>query len=92
MLGNNEPRWYGRVVGHSEVIQFDGSSLALIGNARAGQVARAEAWIRGVFDKETRRKPLARWTRVYGIWMAAWSRIARPEGAVGLRKLAGNQG
>ena len=26
MLGNNEPRWYGRVVGHSEVIQFDGSS------------------------------------------------------------------
>ena len=68
-------------------------SVALIGNAsgRTVLVGRTES-IRGVFDKETRRKPLARRTRAYGIWMAAWSRIARPEGTVGVRELAGNHG
>jgi hypothetical protein len=68
-------------------------SLALIGNAsgRTVLVGRTKS-IRGVFDKETRRKPLARRTRAYGVWMAAWSRIARPEGTVGVRKLAGNHG
>jgi hypothetical protein len=34
-------------------------SLALIGNASAGQFAFGKKPIRGVFDKETRRKPLA---------------------------------
>jgi hypothetical protein len=38
---------------------LDGLSLALIGNA-SGQTFGAEGLlIRGVFDKETRRKPLA---------------------------------
>ena len=70
---------------------LDVLSLALIGNAsgRTVLVGRTKS-IRGVFDKETRRKPLARRTRAYGIWMAAWSRVARPEGTVGVRELAGN--
>jgi hypothetical protein len=43
-------------------------SLALIGNASGRTLeCRGKTCIRGVFDKETRRKPLARRTRVYGI-------------------------
>ena len=51
-----------------------GLSLALIGNA-SGQIFGAEGIsIRGVFDKETRRKPLAFAADAvrYGISTAAW--------------------
>ena len=37
----------------------DGLSLALIGNASEQTLGVAGIWMRGVFDKETRRKPLA---------------------------------
>jgi hypothetical protein len=37
----------------------DGSSLALIGNVSGQTFGAEEVSIRGVFDKETRRKPLA---------------------------------
>jgi len=54
--------------------QVDVLSLALIGNASAD-----ESWLeprsscRGVFDKETRRKPLAFAADAgYGDWMALW--------------------
>jgi hypothetical protein len=51
-----------RIVGESGLASQlvpDGLSLALIGNA-SGQTFGAEGIsIRGVFDKETRRKPLA---------------------------------
>jgi hypothetical protein len=49
-------------------------SLTLIGNA-SGQTFGAERWsIRGVFDEETRRKPLAFAADAvrYGISTAAW--------------------
>jgi hypothetical protein len=36
-----------------------GLSLALIGNASGKQSSGRQKYIRGVFDKETRRKPLA---------------------------------
>ena len=43
-----------------EVIQFDVMSLALIGNASAHRIgAKTYSPSRGIFDKETRRKPLA---------------------------------
>jgi hypothetical protein len=56
------------MVGNPEGIHMSEKSLALIGNAsgRTVLVGRTES-IRGVFDKETRRKPLARRTRAYGI-------------------------
>jgi len=38
---------------------LDGSSLALIGNASGQTVGWSGISVRGVFDKETRRKPLA---------------------------------
>ena len=38
---------------------MDGLSLALIGNASGQTVGVEGISIRGVFDKETRRKPLA---------------------------------
>jgi hypothetical protein len=37
----------------------DASSLALIGNASGWTLRVGNMLIRGVFDKETRRKPLA---------------------------------
>jgi hypothetical protein len=40
-----------------------GWSLALIGNASETDLCVDGVLLRGVFDKETRRKPLARWTR-----------------------------
>src|SRR5271166_3231508 len=46
---------------------LSGWSLALIGNASGRTGGKGEDCVRGVFDKETRRKPLARWTRAYGI-------------------------
>jgi hypothetical protein len=47
---------------------MDEKSLALIGNASGGTLeCSGRTCIRGVFDKETRRKTLARWTRAYGI-------------------------
>jgi hypothetical protein len=36
-----------------------GKSLALIGNASARKRPCIEEFLRGIFDKETRRKPLA---------------------------------
>jgi len=42
------------------MLSLSGSSLALIGNASAHKAgAKAVSPIRGIFDKETRRKPLA---------------------------------
>ena len=38
---------------------FYGGSLALIGNASGMTLLVGKSLIRGVFDKETRRKPLA---------------------------------
>jgi hypothetical protein len=47
-----------------------GSSLALIGSASAAYIAaKAVQPSRGVFDKETRRKPLAFAADAYGISM-----------------------
>jgi hypothetical protein len=43
-------------------------SLALIGNASGRTLeCRGKTLLRGVFDKETRKKPLARQTLSYGI-------------------------
>jgi hypothetical protein len=51
-----------------------GLSLALIGNASAGHFACGKNSIRGVFDKQTRRKPLAFAADAvrYGISTAVW--------------------
>ena len=47
------------VLGNAQGSTNPGLSLALIGNASAGHFWLEQKSIRGVFDKETRRKPLA---------------------------------
>ena len=62
-MGNHDTVQPGRLVALASTCADaipDGWSLALIGNASGRDVVeRGEELIRGVFDKETRRKPLA---------------------------------
>src|SRR2546425_11547759 len=62
-----------------------GWSLALIGTPRASSPLQGKKYIRGVFDKETRRKPLAFAADAlsYGILVSYTERRAPPTLRVG---------
>jgi hypothetical protein len=60
-MGIPDSPWQGRATSseRGSVEILDEWSLALIGNASGQTFGAEEVSIRGVFDKETRRKPLA---------------------------------
>jgi hypothetical protein len=60
-MGIPDSPWQGRATSSERgpVEILDEWSLALIGNASGQTFGAEEVSIRGVFDKETRRKPLA---------------------------------
>jgi hypothetical protein len=61
-----------------------GSSLALIGNASAREIGvRPRSPIRGIFDKETRRKPLAFAADAAAMAIGGWFGTGSPRRIVG---------